>query len=343
MKPNQDDLPTSAVNQLRFIWLFPVTGIGLFLLVMLARLGWNQWFAEDPAARPAIRPAPKSVGGGNRTAAPSVEIPAAPAAPVRALATGVAQPMPAAEVPANPPAELSVTGIAPVPTPVPAGVPGLVGAGHRISGRARLLGVAPPEKLLPLDANCGKLYPTPPTTRFYVVGEAGGLADVFVYLASGLEGKTFSIPTQPVLLDQVACAYAPYVLGLQTRQKLVVRNSDPFLHNVHPMPAIAGNRESNRAQPPKVDLEFAFEQPELFLKFKCDVHPWMFAYVTVLDHPYFAVTDKNGAFVIPHVPPGKYAVQALHRKAQSTVQEITIGPEDREPVLQFDFTVFPPP
>jgi hypothetical protein len=67
--------------------------------------------------------------------------------------------------------------------------------------------------------------------------------------------------------------------------------------------------------PASPDLSISFSAPENFLKFKCDVHPWMFAWVTVVDSPYFAVTGKDGKFTIKDVPPGKYTVTALHRKA----------------------------
>jgi hypothetical protein len=88
------------------------------------------------------------------------------------------------------------------------------------------------------------------------------------------------------------------------------------LHNVHSVPTVAGNPEDNKAQMPGgADLTFSFPKEEKFLKFKCDVHPWMFAWVTVVDHPYFAVTDKDGKFTIKDVPAGKYTVTALHRKA----------------------------
>ncbi len=66
------------------------------------------------------------------------------------------------------------------------------------------------------------------------------------------------------------------------------------------------------------DLTYVFPAPENFLKFNCDVHPWMFAWVTVVDNPYFAQTDKDGKFTIKNVPPGKYTVTALHYKLAKT-------------------------
>ncbi len=199
----------------------------------------------------------------------------------------------------------------------------LVSAGD-IVGKITLKGTPPPEKDLPLDPTCGKLHPTK-KTRLYVVGANGELADTFIYVKDGLSGKTFPVPEKPGLLDQSGCEYNPYVSGLQTGQKLLVRNSDPVLHNVHPTPAVAGNKESNMAQLPKgKDLEYVFPKEEVFLRFKCDVHPWMFSYVSVLNHPYYSVSDKDGKFKIANLPPGKYTIEAAHRKAGKQTMDVTV-------------------
>lgn len=213
-----------------------------------------------------------------------------------------------------------------------AGVALLTGVGSAsaadIVGKITLTGTPPPERVLPLDPSCGKLWPTEkPKTRFYLVGEDNGLADVFVYLRS--DELKAEPPSKPVLLDQKGCEYLPYVLGLQAGQKLMVRNSDPVLHNVHATPRI--NRGFNLAQMAGgKDIERVFPQPEIFVRFKCDVHPWMFAYVGVMAHPYHAVTDKDGNFKIEGVPPGTYTLAAFHRKTHVTddkaaTQEITVG------------------
>lgn len=193
-----------------------------------------------------------------------------------------------------------------------------------ITGKITLKGTPPPERDLPLDPNCGKIHPTK-KTRLYVVGKEGQLADTFVYLKDGLSGKKFPLPEKPLLIDQVGCEYDPYVSGAMVNQKILVRNSDPVLHNVHIIPAVAGNKESNTAQLPKgKDLEYSFAKVESFLKFKCDVHPWMFSYVTVLEHPYFSVSGADGTFKIANVPPGKYTVEAVHRKAGKQTMDIEV-------------------
>ena len=190
-----------------------------------------------------------------------------------------------------------------------------------ITGKVTLKGTPPPEKentLIKEDPNCGKLHTEPVKTRFFVVGAGGELADVVVML-KGIAGKSTGASSPPLLLDQKGCEYVPYVAAAQTGQKIVVKNSDPAMHNVHPSPAATGNKEENKAQfAGSPDLTFEFPTAENFLKFKCDVHSWMFSYITIVDHPYFAVTGKDGTFTIKDVPAGKYKIAALHRKAAPT-------------------------
>ena len=195
-----------------------------------------------------------------------------------------------------------------------------------ILGTVTLKGTPPPEK--PIDfannAVCGKLHSGPVTTQFYVVGENKGLKDVVVMLTD-IKANSTGASAAPLVLDQKGCMYVPYVAAVQTGQKIVVKNSDPELHNVHVTPEMDGNEEKNIAQPPgSPDLEFSLPVAENFVRFKCDVHPWMFSYVTVVDHPYFAVTDKDGKFKIANVPSGTYTIQAMHRKAGKAIQKITV-------------------
>jgi plastocyanin len=215
---------------------------------------------------------------------------------------------------------------------------GLLAAAHAatagdITGTITFKGTPPKEKdMTPImeNAECKPLHTTMPTTRFYVMGPNGGLADVVVYL-EGVPAKSTGATAPPVVLDQKGCLYVPQILALQTGQKLIVKNSDPVLHNVHTEPADgSGNTSFNQAQlAGGSDLTLTFDKPELSLKVKCDVHNWMFAWVNVFDNPCFAVSDKNGMFKIANVPPGKYKLHAEHHKAGKLVQEVEVT--DGEP------------
>jgi len=209
-----------------------------------------------------------------------------------------------------------------------------------IVGVVTLKGTPPPEKeITPLMANsdCGAMYKTPPTTHFYVVDAKGDLADVVVYL-KGVTGKSTGASAPPAVLNQKGCLYVPQILAIQTGQKLVVKNSDPCVHNIRTSPTVAGNPESNQIQMPGgPDLDYTFPQPEMFLRFACDVHKWMFAWVSVFDSPYFCISGTDGRFVIKNVPPGKYTVEADHRKLGVQTQDVEV--KDSDVTVNFNFEV----
>jgi hypothetical protein len=196
-----------------------------------------------------------------------------------------------------------------------------------ITGTITLKGTPPKERdLAPLvaDATCGKLHTTTPTTHFYVVNDKGELGDVVVSLV-GISGQSTGAAAPPIVLDQKGCEYSPQIFVVQTGQGIIVRNSDPVGHNVHTHPVVTGNDEQNKMQAERApDLKFSFSKPESFLKFNCDVHSWMFAWATVVDHPYFAVSGKDGTYKISGVPAGKYKLQAAHRKAGVVTQDIEV-------------------
>ena len=203
-----------------------------------------------------------------------------------------------------------------------------------VTGKVTLKGTPPPPKTIEYDDTCSKLHPTVLTTRHYVVGKDDGLANVFVYISKGLEGKKFTPSTQVVELDQIGCNYEPYVFGVMVGQTVSIKNSDPLMHNIHALPKVDGNTEFNHAQTSQGEHNETWwteniKSPEVLVKLKCDVHQWMFAYGGVVDNPFFAVTDADGNFKIAGVPAGKYTLTAYHLKAHGAkpgeTQEITVG------------------
>jgi plastocyanin len=210
-----------------------------------------------------------------------------------------------------------------------------------IIGTITLKGTPPAEKeITPLMDNpdCAAMYNgKAPTTHFYVVGPKGEFADVVVSL-KGVTGKSTGASAAPAVLDQKGCLYSPQILAVQTGQKITVKNSDTCVHNVHCTPAVAGNEEHNDVQMAGgADLTYTFPKPEMFLKFQCDIHKWMLAWVSVCDSPYFSVSDKDGKFVIKNVPPGKYTVEANHRKLGAQTQDVEVA--DKDVTVNFTFAV----
>jgi plastocyanin len=173
---------------------------------------------------------------------------------------------------------------------------------------------------------------SPQMQETYVVGPDGKtLGNVFVYIKDGLGKYVYDAPTETAKIDQQNCRYHPHVFGMRVGQKLEIINSDPTLHNIHATPK--DNSEFNTGQPVQgMKTEHTFTKPEVMVPFKCDVHGWMNAYVGVLDHPYFAVSDASGKFEIPKLPAGTYTIEAWHEKLGAQTQSVTLADSDSKEV-----------
>jgi plastocyanin len=196
-----------------------------------------------------------------------------------------------------------------------------------VSGTIKWVGKPPAQKAIDMsdDPNCVRVHNGKQMSETVVVGPQSGLANVFVYVEKGLEGKQFEPPASDVMLKQTGCWFVPHVLGVQTGQSLEVVNSDPLTHNIHPMPSM--NHEWNHSQGPG-DPPFRrkFTQAEVMIPIKCKIHGWMHAYVGVVDHPYFAVTDASGKFTLSNLPPGTYTLAAWQEARGIERQTVTIAP-----------------
>ena len=194
-----------------------------------------------------------------------------------------------------------------------------------------------PDSAIDMNADpvCASLHPEEAHTEQIVLDGSGNIANVFVYVKEGLGGG-YAVPSQAHLLDQVGCQYSPRVSGVMVGQELVIRNSDPTLHNVHTMPS--KNQEFNSGQPFQgMELEHKFDHPEVMIPLKCDVHPWMASYMAVLDHPYFGVSGGDGSFSIDNLPAGDYVLEAWHEKLGTKTQAVTVADGDSIEV-SFDFS-----
>jgi hypothetical protein len=194
-----------------------------------------------------------------------------------------------------------------------------------VTGTVRFDGAAPAAVKVKMDADpaCQQQHASPVHTEEVVVGSDGGLKNVFVYVKEGAKGP-FAAPTAPVELSQSGCWYTPHVFGIQVGQPLEIVNNDPTLHNVNAKPTI--NQPFNVAQPTKgMKTKKSFTKPEVGVKFKCNVHPWMSAYAGVVDHPFFGVSDEHGAFTISGLPAGTYVVEAWHEKYGTQTQTVSVS------------------
>jgi len=211
---------------------------------------------------------------------------------------------------------------APLTSPVDAATAG------SIVGRVAFDGPPPQSAVVRMESDPNCVQPgTTITDETVVVGDDGALQNVFVYVKDGLGDLRFPIPSTTIKLDQEDCHYVPHVLGVQVGQSVDIVNSDPTLHNVHAVAAT--NQEFNTGQPlPGMKHTHQFTTKEVMVPFKCDVHPWMQAYVGVLDHPFFAVTGADGSVRLAGLPPGTYTIEAWHETLGTQTRTVTIGEQE---------------
>ena len=192
-----------------------------------------------------------------------------------------------------------------------------------IAGKVSFSGTAPPTQRVNLSADhkCAAIHKDG-LERQLVKVKDGGLADVLVYVKSGI-GTSYSAPAEPFLLDQIGCEYHPSMIVVRVGQPLRIRNSDDTLHNIHPRPTV--NKEFNIGQPRKgMEVTKSFERPELMIPTGCEVHAWMRAYISVLAHPFFALTKEDGSYEIEALPDGDYEVEAVHSQLKSVTGKVSV-------------------
>ena len=206
-----------------------------------------------------------------------------------------------------------------------------------LSGAVTFSGSAPRFKAIKMDADpiCLTKHTEPIYPETLVLGDGNTMGNVLIQIKSGLAKQAYPAPAEPVVLDQEGCQYTPHVAGVMVGQTLKILNPDGTLHNVHALSKV--NPEFNLAMPKfRTETTKTFDKAESVFPFKCDVHPWMTAWVAVLDHPFFAVTGKDGKFTIANLPAGTYEVEAWHEKLGTQTQTVTVS--DADQAVNFTFT-----
>jgi len=201
-----------------------------------------------------------------------------------------------------------------------------------IRGIVHLNGTAPAQERIKMDADpiCQQQHATPVYSEEVVANATGALQNVFVRVKEGAVGP-FPAPASPVTLDQQGCWYHPHVFGIQVDQPLAIVNSDATLHNINAKPTT--NQPFNVAQPVKgMKTTKKFAKPEVMVKFKCNVHPWMNAYAGVVDNPFFSVTGADGSFAITGLPAGQYVIEAWQEKYGAQSQTVSVADGDTKSI-----------
>jgi len=161
-----------------------------------------------------------------------------------------------------------------------------------------------------------------------VLGSGNTMANIMVYVSKGVPaGKTYPAPKTPVVVDQNGCQYKPHVMGIMIGQPYRILNSDGILHNIHSLPKV--NTAFNKPMAATMkETTTTFEKPEPIFQIKCDVHPWMLAYIGVFTHPFYSVTGTDGKFTISGLEPGTYEITAWHERLGTQTATVTVGASD---------------
>lgn len=207
--------------------------------------------------------------------------------------------------------------------------------GGTITGKVAFTGEKPKMATLDMSANpaCERAHKgSGQKSEEVVVNGNGTLKYAFVWVKSGLPAnQQWAVSTTGVSLDQHGCMYQPHVIGVMTGQSFEIKNSDPTNHNIHPQPTV--NADWNESQSPgQAAMTKSFARQEVMIPVKCNVHPWMRAYIGVVGHPFFAVTGDDGAFTIKGLPPGTYVIQSWHEKYGPMEQTVTVGAKESKSV-----------
>jgi plastocyanin len=218
--------------------------------------------------------------------------------------------------------------------------PGIAVAASTITGTVNFDGKAPTLRPLTMDADpaCAKKHTGPVANEMLALGTGNTMGNIMVWVSKGVPaGKTWPAPKTPVTLDQKGCQYLPHVMGIMVGQPYRILNSDGVLHNIHTLPKI--NASFNKGMPPTLkEATTVFAKPEEVFHIKCDVHPWMSAYIAVFSHPFYSVTSTDGKFTISGLDAGTYEITAWHEKLGTQTASVTVSGADTK-TQNFKFTM----
>jgi len=209
-----------------------------------------------------------------------------------------------------------------------------------ITGVVHLSGVAPKPIAIEMSADPACTLPATPNLTEQIVADHGRLANVYVYIKSGIPAsQAGDFRVTPVILDQKGCRYVPHVVAVQQGGAVEFRNSDPTMHNVHTTPENAANSATDVSEPPMGQPQTQrFAAPEAMIPVRCNNHPWMNAFINVAPNPYFAVTGSDGSFTIQNLPPGTYTLAAVQEKLGEQDIQISVPAKSTVPAA-FTFAV----
>lgn len=143
-----------------------------------------------------------------------------------------------------------------------------------------------------------------------------------VYLDSVPQPAFYELKTQHLRMDQHDEQFEPRVLAITVGSTVDFPNSDTKFHNVFSL-SRPGSFDLGR-YPPGKSGSVRFDKPGIVRVF-CDIHSHMSGYIFVFVHPYFAVTDSDGRYIIPQVPAGAYTLLVWSELGQADPKKITVA------------------
>ncbi len=159
-----------------------------------------------------------------------------------------------------------------------------------------------------------------------ISGKVSGVTGESVVYVEAIAGKTFPAPTEKPVIDQKGLMFTPHIVAVQVGTTVEFLNSDKVAHNVF-WTSVGGNKKLTHnlgTWPQGEKRAFKFDNPGA-VPLLCNVHPEMGGYILVSPTPYFAVTDKSGAYKIDNVPDGAYTVTAWHEGAKNSSKPVTVA------------------
>jgi plastocyanin len=220
-------------------------------------------------------------------------------------------------------------------TPLTATVPSSKGGPDKVPNESvvgivkattRLEGKVPPPKEINVGTCSAEVKG--PVLSDTVLAKDGKLQNVFVWIKKGIDvSKAPAAPPEPVVMDQKACMYTPHVVGARVGQKIVFLNSDPVPHNVR---TVLGEETlfNEMMQTKGTRLSKVIDKEQVPARAKCDIHPWMSAFVGVVPHPWFAVSSDKGEAELVNVPEGDVEVEAWHEAYGRSVKPVKVKPRE---------------
>jgi plastocyanin len=152
-----------------------------------------------------------------------------------------------------------------------------------------------------------------------------GLKNAVVSIKDITRGKKRVVPTIRPIIDQQNNIFIPHVTAILVGTTIDILNGDKELHTIHTR--TIKNQPFNLGTTYRQRIAKTFEYPEI-IKLTCDIHKKSYAWIVVLDNPYFDITDRNGYFEICDIPPGTYKFQVWHEELGNLEKEVTVHPKE---------------